>query len=1066
MSFPLSTQSIDMNLDLNRSLATCPGLASWTKWLSVLAIAAVVGVPSSHADDPIVFNRDIRPILSDNCFYCHGPDRKHRQADLRLDTQEGLHGPEGSQGALVPGKPEDSLLLQRMVSADPDVRMPPPDSGKSLTPAEIKRIQQWIAEGGKFEGHWSFLPRRTSESGIARDANDEAITRRIDGWIQSELDRQQLSLAPEADKITLLRRLSFDLTGLPPSPQEVKEFLADESRNAYERVVDRLLASPHYGERMAMWWMDLVRYADTVGYHGDQEMSVSPFRDYVISSFNTNKPFDRFTIEQLAGDLIPSPTREQLVASGYNRLGMMSAEGGVQDKEYLAKYMSERVRNASGTWMGITLGCAECHDHKFDPLTARDFYRFGSFFADIKERGLYSGANSDGNWGSFIKVPNAQQETQQAQLQQELQAARTDLSKTTPELLTALDAWEDSQVRWTTLRPESTVSLEGVTLQQLEDGSVLASGKNPDNDTYLLTFRSLPPAITALRLEVLPHPSFPQQGPGRAGNGNFVLTEFVAHHRPATGDTQSIPLKDPSASYEQTGAADKNPYGKWAIAAAIDGDAKGRAWGWAVMEQVGKPHFAIFQTAEDLNVPDGDSLVIGLWQNLDNPKHTLGRFRVSVTTTPRPVSAASSPPSAIADILAIPKQTRTAEQQDQLLAHYRSIAPQLEPKRVAIAQLEKEIANLEATIPSTLVAESVPPRTVRILARGNWMDESGEMVEPDFPESLNRQMATLDGQATPTQRRLTRMDLAQWLVRKDHPLTARVLTNRLWKLLFGSGLSRKLDDLGAQGEWPSHPELLDELAQRMVDVDWNIQRWIKTVVMSKTYRQASLPSAEAIERDPYNRSLSHQGRFRIDSEMVRDNALAISGLLVQKIGGKSVRPYQPAGYWAYLNFPTREWQNGTGEELYRRGLYTHWQRQYLHPSLLVFDAPSREECTADRPRSNTPLQSLAMLNDPTYVEAARAFAEWILRSAPDDTKRLDLAFQKALSRSIADPESAILLPILNAQRAEYRQQPEAAKALLSTGARPIPSDLDSIELAAWTAVARVILNLHETMTRY
>ena len=1048
-----------------------------------LASLVTFVAPYAAGEEPIRFNRDIRAILSDNCFYCHGPDKNKREAELRLDSHEGLHGTGGQPGALIPGKPDDSPMLHRILSTDPDEQMPPPETGKSLTPEQVALIRRWIAEGADFQGHWAFLPRDLSVTDPAestgpseskvpaestgpsegerneQQAVDRQMTARIDALVAKGLQSQKLSPAPEADRVTLLRRLHFDLTGLPPSEAEVEAFVNDASPDAYASLVDRLLASPHYGERMAMWWLDLVRYADTVGYHGDQEMSVSPFRDYVIASFNANKPFDQFTIEQLAGDLLPDATREQRIASGYNRLGMMSAEGGVQDKEYLAKYMSERVRNATGTWLGITLGCAECHDHKFDPFSAKDFYRFGAFFADIKERGLYSGAHADGNWGPFIKVPTPGQEARRDQLDAELKVARDELQKTTPELLAEFAAWEAGQVMWETLRPESIISLEGVTLKPQPDGSILASGKNPATDSYLLTIGKLPPKVTAFRLEVLPDDSFPRRGPGRAGNGNFVLSEFVVHHRPAAGETLAVALQNPSATYEQTGAITDNPYGKWPIAAALDGDTKGRKWGWAVMEQVGQPHAAVFETASDLTLADGDSVSIGLWQNLDNPQHTIGRFRLSVTTAPRPVKISDSIPPAIRAILEIAKGQRTEAQTSELLAHYRTIAPSLEPQRKKVAELEKARGELEAAMVSTLVTEQVEPRMVRVLARGNWMDESGEVVQPAFPEVLALA-------PTPADRRLTRLDLARWITDPAHPLTSRVLANRLWKNLFGAGLSAKLDDLGAQGEWPSHPQLLDELAQWMVDSNWDLKRWIRSVVMSRTYRQSSLASPEARQIDPYNRLLARQARFRLDAEFVRDNALSISGLLVNKLGGKSVRPYQPPGYWAYLNFPQREWQNGSGEELYRRGLYTHWQRQYLHPSLLVFDAPSREECTAERARSNTPLQSLVLLNDPSYVEAARAFAEVVLRAEGDDSRKLDLAFRRALSRPITPEESELLTKLLQSQIDHYRQHPEAAKELLTTGARPSATDIDPVVLAGWTTVARAILNLHEVISRY
>jgi hypothetical protein len=807
-----------------------------------------------------------------------------------------------------------------------------------------------------------------------------------------------------------------------------------------------------------MWWLDLVRYADTVGYHGDQDMSVAPFRQYVIESFNANKRFDQFTVEQLAGDLLPNPTREQLIASGYNRLGMMSAEGGVQDKEYLAKYIAERVRNASGTWLGVTLGCCECHDHKFDPLTTRDFYRFEAFFADIKERGLYSGAHADGNWGPNIKVPNAEQEAALAKLDQEIADVKKLLDTTTPEIAAAQAGWEKSQVVWTVLKPESLTSAEGVTLTAKDDGSILASGKNPATDTYTLVVKNPPQGITAFRLEVLPDDSLPKKGPGRAGNGNFVLSEFAVTQ--VLGDTidEAVPLQNATATYEQTGGAGDNPYGKWAVAAAIDNDAKGKTWGWAVMERVGQPHVAVFETVKDLAGGAGSSLTISLRQNLDNPQHTIGRFRLSAATAPRPVKASDAPPANIAALLAVAADQRNDAQKNELAAYYRSISPQLDPARKQLAESEAARKALDARIPSTLVTASAAPRMVRILKRGNWMDDSGEEVTPAYPAILSKSFES------PT--RLNRVDLAKWIVSPDNPLTARVFANRIWKLLFGAGLSRKLDDLGAQGDWPSHPLLLDHLATQFMESGWDVKQLIKSIVMSSTYRQSSLVSRGLREADPYNRWLARQGRFRLDAELVRDNALSISGLLVTKLGGPSVKPYQPPGYFAYLNFPTREWQNDSGENLYRRGLYTHWQRQYLHPSLLAFDAPNREECTADRARSNTPLQSLVLLNDPSYVEAARAFAENILRSGHSSTRdRLDWAFHRAVSRAIKPSETDVLERLLQSHFDEYKSEGSATGDILAVGAKPVPADLDKVELAAWTSVSRVILNLHETLTR-
>ena len=624
--------------------------------------------------DVIEFNRDIRPILSDKCFFCHGPDKNKREAEMRLDTKEGLVGSDGTGGALVPGKPDESELFQRVTSTDEEKRMPPTKSGKSLSERDTQLLQKWIEQGGHYEGHWAFLPIRTNIGNPVPAGGEhiDSTSSRIDRYIAQSLKEHKLQPSTEADRITLIRRLSFDLIGLPPTTAEVDEFLADQSPGAYEKVVDRLLKSPHFGERLAMWWLDLVRYADTVGYHGDQMMSVSPFRQYVIESFNANKPFDEFTVEQLAGDLLPEPTRSQQIASGYNRLGMMSAEGGVQDKEYLAKYIAERVRNASGTWLGITLGCAECHDHKFDPLTTQDFYRFEAFFADIKERGLYSGANSDGNWGPFVKVPNEQQASDLTALDQQIASRKTVLATDTPELAAAQADWEKTQIPWTSLTADSMVSVEGAKLALRADGAILVSDKNPATDTYELTYSNLPPNVTAFRVEVLPDDSLPNKGPGRAGNGNFVLSEFMVKVLPPTPEAQkdaeeiTVPLQNATATYEQTGAAGDNPYGKWAVEAAIDGDAKGKKWGWAIMEKAGQPNFAVFETAADLTLGEGAKLKIVMAQNLDNPQHNVGCFRLSVATSPRPIKATDAPPAGLNAALALAADQRTDTQQSEL----------------------------------------------------------------------------------------------------------------------------------------------------------------------------------------------------------------------------------------------------------------------------------------------------------------------------------------------------------------------------------------------------------------
>jgi len=1031
-------------------------LAAFGSWLAPLP---------ARAAEPIEFNRDIRPILADNCYACHGPDGGQRQADLRLDQEEAAHAELASgKRAIVPGDALASELVRRIIATDEAERMPPVDSIKKLTPEQIELLKRWVQEGAKWQGHWAFLPVRRAEPPVVGTS-----AQAIDRFVGRKLAESGMTPGPAADPVTLARRLAFDLTGLPPTAEQIARLAADPGEESYRRLVEELLSSPRYGERMAMWWLDLVRYADSVGYHGDQEVSVYPFREYVIRAFNENKRFDDFTREQLAGDLLANPTIEQQIASGYNRLGMMSAEGGVQPKEYLCKYISERVRSVSGAWLGATVGCAECHDHKFDPFTARDFYRMEAFFADIEERGLYSGANVDGNWGPRLQLPSAQQTTELASLDEQIAAVKKQLDTETPELEAAQVAWEQSvapPIEWTHLRPSGVTSAGGATLTVLEDASILASGPSPDTDTYTLTFNDLPAGVTGFRIETLPHESLPAKGVGRASNGNFMLTELIVRHRAGEGsEEQQVELQNASETFAQVGdgATAKKKRNKRRTVneprldadGVIDGD-ESTLSGWATAEEATLANHAVFETASDLA---GGSITITLIQNRGLGGHTLGHFRLSASSTPRPLTALGAGlPRNVRDALAIAPAERTGKQRRQIAAYYRTIAPALEPLRRSLADLEKARGQLNSAIPTTLVTKAVEPRPIRVLPRGNWMDESGELVQPGVPEFLPP--------ALPSDRRLSRLDLANWLVARDNPLTARVFVNRVWELLLGAGLSRKLDDLGAQGQWPTHPELLDWLAAEFMDSGWDMKHVVRTIVLSDTYRQTShRPDVE--ERDPYNFLLGRQARYRLDAEMVRDNALAISGLLVERIGGPSVKPYQPPGYWAYLNFPAREWENSSGDGLYRRGLYTHWQRQYLHPSMLAFDAPSREECTADRSRSNTPLQALVLLNDTTYVEAARAFAELIVREGGATTDaRLEFAFRRALSRSIRASEAAVLGELVGKHREQFRQDPDAAGKLLGIGARPLAAGIDPAELAAWTSVARAILNLHETVVRF
>ncbi|MBD3674157.1 MAG: DUF1553 domain-containing protein [Planctomycetaceae bacterium] len=770
-----------------------------------------------RAEDEISFNRDIRPILSDKCFFCHGPDKEERKADLRLDLREGAVAARDETAAIIPGKPQESELVKRILSDDEFTVMPPEESGKHLTENEKQLLIQWIGEGAEYQDHWAYVtPIRPD---VPTVPNDNWSLNSIDRFILAQIKEQKLTPSADADRITLLRRLYFDMIGLPPTPAEVDAFLADKSPKAYEKVVDRLLESPHFGERMAMYWLDLVRYADTVGYHGDQEHSATLYRDYVIKAFNDNKPFDQFTIEQLAGDLLPNATTEQKIASGYNRLLQTSHEGGVQQKEYLAKYASDRVRNFSEVWLAGTMGCSECHDHKYDPYTQEDFYSLQAIMADINDNDSFKGGNT---------LP----------------------TKREPEI--------------EALSPIDRERLDAVEAELAELEQKLA-----------------------------------------ANEGNA------------------------------------------------------------------------------------------------------------------------------------------------------EVAAELKSEIAVLKSEQKEINN---RVRRQMVTVSIEPRTIRLLPRGDWLDESGPVMEPSVPHFLPQ---------VEKKGRVTRLDLAKWLVRDDHPQTARVFVNRLWYLFLGEGISRSLDDFGSQGAWPTHPELLDWLAVEFRESGWDIKQMVKLIVMSRTYRQTSVVVTPGLLKyDPENRLFARQNRFRLPAEMIRDNALSVSGLLVDEIGGKSARPYQPIGYYAHLNFPKRTYLSDKDENQYRRGVYVHWQRQFLHPMLRAFDAPTREECTARRPISNTPTAALTLLNDPSLIEAARVLAAHAMEEdVKNDRARIEWIWRRVLSRRPTEMESKVMADYRQNSKAAYAKDPAEAKKLQSVGRAETPEHLDPVELASWSAVCRAILNLNETITR-
>ena len=1016
-------------------------------FLVLLAMLASAPSPDARPAATLTFNKDVRPILAGNCYPCHGPDRNNRQAGLRLDREEDAKAPLASgHAAIVAGAPDRSALIQRVTAPDEQTRMPHASSGKErLSRTHIDTLRRWIEQGAIWEPHWSYLPPvRAPLPAVQRAAWPKGA---IDRFILGEMEAQGVAPSSEAGPNELLRRLSFDLVGLPPTPDETRAFRSDRARGAYERAVDRLLASPRFGERMAMSWLDLVRYADSVGYHSDNGRVVWRYRDYVIDAFNRNLPFDRFTAEQLAGDLMESATSEQRIASGYNRLLQTTEEGGAQPKEYRAIYLADRVRSAATVWLGATIGCAQCHDHKFDPYLARDFASFSAFFADVNEKPV---GRRDPNY-----IPDEAQRPSMEAAQAEVDTLRKQLQAITPERDAGHALWESALagtrvLTFTTLEPVEASSANGTrVLIQGNDFSIIATtanGPKPARDTYTVKFKTALRGITAFRLEAITFDELPKGGPGRDSDGGFVVSQVAV----TDGAGRPVRLRNATASTTTSENLER-------LQAVIGGSVS--TGGWALAAADGNNHRLVMETTEPVGA-GGESTFTAVIRQDAGLGRTLGRFRVSASTDTWPIRTEPGPEASkeILEIVAASRDDRTRAQGDRVAAFYRQVAPELAPLRAALRAAEVRRAELLRNIPQSLVTMAQEPDTVRILRRGNWQDESGPIVDPAPPHFLPS-LHTAG-------RRATRLDLARWLTAKENPLTARVFVNRLWKAYFGQGLSRSLDDLGSQGEWPTHPELLDWLAVEFMESGWDVKHLVRTLVTSATYRQASRTSRDLQDRDPYNRLYARQSRFRLDAELVRDNALAISGLLSPRMGGPSVHPYQPKGYWSFLNFPPREWEDDAGEDQYRRGIYTWWQRTFPQPSLLAFDAPSREECVGERSRSNVPQQALVLLNDPTYVEAARVFAANIIRDGGRDVKdRVRWAYARALARSPRRGEVRTLSALLEKHRAQYKADPQAARKVVAVGQAPPPTGVNVEELAAWMSVARTILNLPEVITR-
>jgi Protein of unknown function (DUF1553)/Protein of unknown function (DUF1549)/Planctomycete cytochrome C len=1011
-----------------------------------LFVLIVLVTPALAQERKIDFDRQIRPILSDNCFACHGPDPEQRKAKLRLDNFDGATAKLRRSGhAIVPGNPEKSGILERIASDDPSEVMPPPRTQKHVTPAQLELLRQWIREGAPFAEHWAFVaPKRPALPAVK---NQTWPRNPIDRFILARLEKEGLAPSPEADRVTLIRRLSLDLLGLPPTPAEVDAFVADKSPDAYEKLVDRLFASPHYGERVALDWLDAARFADTHGYHIDSGRDMTRWRDYVIDAFNENLPFDRFTIEQLAGDLLPNATVAQKIASGFNRNHMINFEGGAIAEEYLSAYIVDRVNTTSTVWLGLTVACAQCHDHKYDPIRQRDFYRLYAIFHNVPERGL------DGNRGNADPVFRAPTKAQVVELARiDARLKELDHSSVTPDAdldagqarweKTALDAGDPV---WTTLIPSKATSANGTKLIRQDDDSLLATGPNPATETYMILAIVPSSKITGLRLEALPSGG----KLGRSANGNSVMTGVKLKIDGAT-----VRLTDAVATFSQE---------TFPIKSVL---ASGPGWG--LFPKVAEPNVAVFACEP---TAAKESVRVMLEFKSQFAEHQLGHFRLSVTDSPQPFGK-SSLPDAVASVLRTPADKRTPAQVATLRTYYRTEIAIDARARAEKADLARKKSAIEKAEPTAMVMQEMPqPRDSYILLRGEY-DKRGEKVTAGLP-------AFLPG--TAMDKKVDRLTLAHWLVGPKNPLTRRVVVNRYWQMIFGAGLVRSPEDFGSQGERPTHPELLDWLAVEFAEptpdglgakVGWSVRDLLRAMVTSATYRQSSVVRPELFAKDRDNRLLARAPRHRLPAELIRDQALAVSGLLNAEIGGKSVSPYQPEGLWQELasrgdsnNWSAQVFVQSHGKDLYRRTMYTFWKRASPPPQLVAFDAPDREVCTVRRSRTNTPLQALILMNDPTYVEASRKLAERVLKSATGTDDRIALAFRLTTGRTPMAREVEILRGAYDKQLARFRADPAAAGRLLGVGEASRDSQADAGELAAWSMVSSTLLNLDETVTK-
>lgn len=1018
---------------------------------------------SSGRADEIDFNRDILPVLSENCFACHGPDEKVREAGLRLDQQAAAFAElDSGEHAIVPGDSSKSELVARLLTADEDLVMPPLDSGKKLTQLQKDQIRKWIDGGAKWSKHWAFVPPTKPKLPVQPDKNWKATTP-IDLFVQRRLKEMKLSPEPEASKETLIRRVTLDLIGLPPTPQEIDDFLADPSPNAFEKVVDRLLASKKYGEHQGRIWLDAARYADTHGLHLDNERQIWPYRNWVIDAFNRNLPFDQFTIEQLAGDLLPGSTLDQKVATGFNRCNVTTSEGGSIDAEYYVRYAVDRVETTSTVWLGLTSGCAACHDHKFDPLTQKDFYQLFSYFYSLTERAM------DGNAlvpPPSIKVATPKQRAELDRLTQEVAKLRTKISEVQAQRV----------AEYVDPTPQGKLGkLEQTEVVWFDDA--LPAGSRPEGNENAKSWQFV---------SAPDHPVFSgQKSTRRSGNGltqhyfstvknKFQLGQgdrlFAYVYLDPKNPPETVQLQFNNGNWEHRaywgadkghGAGRNNPSnlklgplpetGKWVRleveASKVGLPAGSQLNGWAFTQFGGTVYWDRPGRISSTELTAAQKGSLAIWEQY--------RQQVKLPALPKNIQT----------ILDLEREKRSDQQVKQLTDYFvKNVDPgtaaAIKPLQQREAALNQKTKEINQAIPSSLVMEDrKTKRQAFILDRGEYTKPLAK-VDSRIPEWISPAIKGMPE---------NRLGLAQWLVKQDHPLTSRVTVNRYWQHFFGTGIVKTSEDFGIQGERPTHPELLDWLAVDFVESGWNVKRMHKQIVMSYTYRQSSTVRPEKLKLDPANRFYARGPRFRLDAEVIRDSALAVSGLLVDRIGGPSVKPYQPAGLWKPVGFGgsnTATFKQDKGEKLYRRSLYTFWKRTSPPPSMSTFDAPDRETCQVRRARTNTPLQALVLMNDVQFVEAARKFAERImLEGGSSEKERVIHAFRSVVSRFPDAEEVSTLIDVFRESQSEFKKAPGSALELLNLGESKRNEKLDADELAAWTMVAHLILNLSETVTR-